>query len=273
MAVPKRKSGAGHKDTAPLFESISNVTIFVGITAASFESCLIQRRRSDIAPGCSLLPLYPLMGTNESGCLVTVPSVEHGSATTFVILAGGSSRRFGTDKALARVPGTGLTMLESMIQIGTGVCDQILVVGTRRFSSEERRVLWIDDRFPGEGPLGGLVTASGTGLIGMALTIGVDQPYAAAPVLQQLVSRSMERGVPICFDDAGIVHPLPVAMNLPAVAEQLKTVFLAGERSLRTALWGVGLQTIAAEPDVMTSLTDVDRPVDFLQSPNSMTEV
>lgn len=268
----KHKSGAGHKDTAPLFGSISNVTIFVGIAAASFESRLIQRRRSDIAPGCSLLSLYALIGSNESAWSVKTATDLYRSSSTCVILAGGSSRRFGTDKAMAIVPGTELTMLESIVQTAFTVCGQVLIVGDRRTKWDDHRVLWIADRYPGQGPLGGLVTAGESSLVGRAVVIGVDQPYITSAVLGRLDKRSRQLSVPVCFAESGIVHPLPVAIDLPCVAAQLKSTFLIGERSLRAALLEIGLQSIPIQADELPFLRDVDRPSDFVHPGNIITE-
>ncbi len=173
---------------------------------------------------------------------------------------------------MAVVPGTPLSMLQTMIHLGIEVCGQVLIVGQRRTNHDDHRVLWIDDRYPGEGPLGGLVTAGGTGLVAGAIVIGVDQPYVTVQILRRLELRASEAGVPICYSESGIVHPLPVAMDLQSVAAQLKAKFIAGERSLRTALQGVGLQSLEAGPGDLMALRDVDRPTDFRAHSVSITD-
>jgi molybdopterin-guanine dinucleotide biosynthesis protein A len=72
------------------------------------------------------------------------------------VLAGGGSTRFGRDKALVEVGGT--PMLERMIELLRGVTKQVkLVVTPGKYS--EFGVETVKDRWPGEGPLGGIITA------------------------------------------------------------------------------------------------------------------
>ena len=72
------------------------------------------------------------------------------------ILAGGGSTRFGRDKALVEVGGT--PMLERITELLRGVTKQVKLVATRGKYSEFG-VGTIEDRWPGEGPLGGIITA------------------------------------------------------------------------------------------------------------------
>ena len=72
------------------------------------------------------------------------------------ILAGGGSTRFGRDKALVEVDG--LPMLGRMIALVRSVAENVKVVGApEKYAQFEREM--VSDRWPGEGPLGGIVTA------------------------------------------------------------------------------------------------------------------
>ena len=70
--------------------------------------------------------------------------------------AGGGSTRFGTDKALAMLGGK--TMLQRSGELLAGVCDEVHVVAP---AGKYNDVPWpvIVDRWPGQGPLGGILTA------------------------------------------------------------------------------------------------------------------
>lgn len=73
--------------------------------------------------------------------------------TLGTVLAGGRSRRFGSDKAEALLDGR--TLLDHALAALRPHCDEIAIVGRR-----SRNVLFIDDRpHPGLGPLGGLAGA------------------------------------------------------------------------------------------------------------------
>ena len=70
--------------------------------------------------------------------------------------AGGGSTRFGTDKALVQLAGK--TMLQRTVELLAQVCDNVRVVAP---AGKYNDVPWpvIADRWPGEGPLGGILTA------------------------------------------------------------------------------------------------------------------
>ncbi|MGH7024682.1 MAG: molybdenum cofactor guanylyltransferase [Caulobacteraceae bacterium] len=73
--------------------------------------------------------------------------------TLGVVLAGGASRRFGSDKARAMLGGRSL--LEHAVRALRPHCDEVAIVGRR-----SRALLALDDRpGPGLGPLGGLAGA------------------------------------------------------------------------------------------------------------------
>jgi molybdenum cofactor guanylyltransferase len=70
--------------------------------------------------------------------------------------AGGGSTRFGRDKALAEIAGK--TMLGRTGELLASVCDDVHVVAP---ASKYVASPWpiLSDRWPGEGPLGGILTA------------------------------------------------------------------------------------------------------------------
>ncbi len=78
------------------------------------------------------------------------------TAVAGYVLAGGASRRFGSDKALARLGGE--TLLARMCRLVTAVHGNVRIVAPQaRYGAESAEIL--EDRWPGEGPLGGVLTA------------------------------------------------------------------------------------------------------------------
>ena len=72
------------------------------------------------------------------------------------IQAGGGSTRFGTDKAQSRLDGK--TMLQRTGELLASVCDDVRIVAPAgRYADAPWPV--VPDRWPGEGPLGGILTA------------------------------------------------------------------------------------------------------------------
>ena len=72
------------------------------------------------------------------------------------VQAGGGSTRFGTDKALAKIAGR--TMLQRTGDLLGHVCDEVSVIApAAKYEGTPWKV--IEDQWPGEGPLGGILTA------------------------------------------------------------------------------------------------------------------
>lgn len=71
------------------------------------------------------------------------------------VLTGGASRRMGRDKALIDIGGLALVERGAEVLERAG-CAPVVAVGPRRLAAT---VASIDDLYPGEGPLGGILTA------------------------------------------------------------------------------------------------------------------
>ncbi|HXX17657.1 MAG TPA: molybdenum cofactor guanylyltransferase [Candidatus Eremiobacteraceae bacterium] len=112
------------------------------------------------------------------------------------VQAGGGSTRLGTDKALLQLAGK--TMLARTVELLSKVCEDVSIVAPAgKYSNEYGPVL--PDRWPGQGPLGGILTAlhhinqlvpadpSPTGtrdpLCAWALIVSCDMPFLTAPFL------------------------------------------------------------------------------------------
>jgi molybdenum cofactor guanylyltransferase len=108
------------------------------------------------------------------------------------VLAGGGSRRFGRDKALVEV--AGLPMLGRMIALLQSVAKNVKVVGAPdKYALFEKEM--VGDQWPGEGPLGGIVTAlEDAGGCAAAcqwnLILGCDMPFLTGDWLTFLCERA-----------------------------------------------------------------------------------
>ncbi|MFV1992174.1 MAG: molybdenum cofactor guanylyltransferase [Acidimicrobiales bacterium] len=154
------------------------------------------------------------------------------------VLAGGASRRFGSDKAVFRVEGS--TMLERAVSLLSSVnCDPILVVGGR---SEQRHVTgttFVPDKYPGEGPLGGVLTALDAVVASWTMMIACDLPYLNADVLEALLTHATTADVVLARTSRG-PEPL-VGLYSQTVQTRFEAAFRSGTRAVSDAL---GLVTV-----------------------------
>ncbi len=109
------------------------------------------------------------------------------------VLAGGGSTRFGQDKALAEFDGR--PMLLRMQGLIRSVLDDVTVIAAPRKYSDIG-VESLADRWPGEGPLGGIITAlvlseEASDAREWNLVIGCDMPFVSREWLVYMVERAV----------------------------------------------------------------------------------
>ena len=195
---------------------------------------------------------------------------------TGIVLAGGASRRFGSDKLTASYEGQ--TLLERAVAAVAAVSTEVVVV-----------VAPGDDRpLPGEalspvpvrraedpeshgGPLVGLLAGLETAREPVAVVVGGDMPALSVDVLRAL-TRAL--GPADGGHDAaalvrsGVLRPLPAAVRNGAATQAARRILGDGERSLVALMRELRTRQVAEaewrglDPAGAT-LLDVDRPEDL----------
>src|SRR5258708_13143959 len=108
------------------------------------------------------------------------------------VLAGGASRRFGADKASAQLGGR--IMLRRMCQLVESVAGSALVVASSERYAEYAEAM-VEDRWPGEGPLGGIITAlyataAADPIAEWSLMVSCDMPFLTRDWLEYLTANA-----------------------------------------------------------------------------------
>ncbi len=111
-----------------------------------------------------------------------------------VILAGGSSRRLRTNKALERIGGK--TLIERVIDSLAPLTTELLVVLARPKQAAvlplPSSVRVVTDRFPGHGSLGGVFTGVEASAEPWSLVVACDMPFLNVDLLRHLVAESAD---------------------------------------------------------------------------------
>lgn len=156
------------------------------------------------------------------------------------ILAGGGSTRFGRDKALVKVGG--MPMLKRMIEVVRSVTRQMKIVATPG-KYDAFGVEIVEDRWPGEGPLGGIITALEDAARSTAppewnLILSCDMPFLTGEWLAFLGERAVKSKAQVVFaHSASGPEPLCACWRTDAAAE-LRRGF---ERGVRKVMEGIAL--------------------------------
>lgn len=187
------------------------------------------------------------------------------------ITAGGQSRRFGSDKAAARL--SDRTLLDHVAASLEGCAPRLLVAPPGRYTLPGWRP--VPDTRPGEGPLAGLEAAlraaaeEGSGWVAFA---GVDLPRLTPAYWAALIGACTPGALAVqSLGDDG--HPQPLAaLYHTALLGRVTALLNAGERRLRAAVPGERRVIVAhaliqaACPD---ALHNVNTPADLAALQNA----
>lgn len=199
------------------------------------------------------------------------------------VQAGGGSTRFGTDKALVQLGGK--TMLQRTGELLAGVCDDVSIVAPAgKYPDAPWSVL--PDRWPGQGPLGGILTAllhidrlarsaqapeTELGLFSCALIVGCDMPFLTPEFLRELRDRALQSAALVVVpQSADGLEPLCACWNSLAAAS-LQTFFDAGVRKVADAMKLLPMEVLDASAwkrfDTDSRLFwNMNTPADFEQA-------
>ena len=220
---------------------------------------------------------------DESGLgevVTSSPRPGETGAVDAIVLAGGASRRMGTDKT--RIVLGGRTLLErSIAAVGQAGAQRIVVVSRdANANGLPAGVVAVADSLPGSGPLGGIVdglrhlasvdreatpmaaeTEGGDVVVVVASDHPDHDPAELAYVASMLRAASAETAAVIPVVD-GRDQTLHAAYRR-WLAEPLASQFDAGERSLHRALEAHPTIRVERTGPVRRSYRDLDDPTDL----------
>jgi molybdenum cofactor guanylyltransferase len=164
------------------------------------------------------------------------------------VLAGGGSTRFGQDKALVEIGGA--PMLLRMRSLLGDITGQVNVIAAPH-KYAKLGVASIGDRWEGQGPLAGIITAlQATNETGRAtewnLIIGCDMPFLTREWLTYLAERAHASAMEVVAPrSAQGLEPLCACWRTSAAAK-LQQVFEGGTRKITEAMKHLCMEVIDA---------------------------
>lgn len=170
----------------------------------------------------------------------------------------------GRDKALIEVEGTPMVR-RVVAALHAAGCAPVVAIGGDRAALESLGVVVVDDLFPGEGPLGGVITALARSLADVVAIASCDLPHLGGATIASLLA-AMDGGPGADEPDVALAvtdrpHPTCAAWRRSALPS-LQGVFDAGERRLTAAL--AVLRTAEIQVDAQ-DLANVNTPGDLPQ--------
>ena len=178
-----------------------------------------------------------------------------------LVLAGGLSTRFGSDKAAAQV--SGLSLLEGAVRLLQSCLEEVWV-SVRPDQASDRlrsRFRCLFDRYPGQGPAAGLEAAHARAPGHAWLALACDQPGLGGADLRRLIAERDARAAATAFCDPRTKAPQPLcAIYEPATLAGLAQATIAGSGpSPRAYLASRPLKLIPLEITNINSHEDLRR--------------
>lgn len=169
----------------------------------------------------------------------------------------------GTDKALVAGPDGRALALVGVEALRAAGAAEIVVVGGDEASLRALGLPWVADLHPGEGPLGGILTAFAHTTAERVVVMACDMPGVGPSVPAALAEAlAAEPDAAVALAVVGErEQPLTACWRRSSALPALRSAFAAGERAPRKVLPELGVVHVAGLP--VQQLVDVDSPEDL----------
>lgn len=127
------------------------------------------------------------------------------TGTSVIIIAGGASKRMGSDKRTVKLGDRSLA--QHTLDLAMQLSDDI-VVSCNKQIPEFKEYFVVPDRTPGRGPVEGLVSALSHIQYPNTITLSIDMPFVTAGLVKRLLDQHQPREVTF-FTIKGEMQPFP----------------------------------------------------------------
>ncbi len=172
----------------------------------------------------------------------------------------------GRDKAFIEFDGVPLVLVAAAALLGAGATS-LCCVGGDEERLAELGLSHVVDGHPGEGPLGGLLTAFERDPGGLVMVLTCDLPLVRAAAVSAMVDSLGDH------PHAAVAAPrledrlqlLSAAYRPAMVLDVLGSAFRCGQRAVRTALAGLEVVEVELSGELAATLRDADTPRDLAE--------
>ncbi len=140
-----------------------------------------------------------------------------------IILAGGKSKRFGSDKALSLFQGKPL--IQAVFQVAENISDNIIIVTNSPEKMEFLNYPKYEDLIPGTGSLGGIYTGLHYSDQDLNIVLPCDMPFISTECIQFLLDKANGNDITVPFHRHKL-EPLCAIYSkrcLPFIKDQIET--------------------------------------------------
>jgi molybdenum cofactor guanylyltransferase len=157
----------------------------------------------------------------------------------------------GRDKSLLAIDGVPMAVRVAEVLRAAG-CTSVVAIGGDSVALAAAGLVVIADEYPGEGPLGGVITAlaahpDAAAVVVVACDLPAVRPASVCALLDGV------KGHDVAVATADRVQPVCAAWR-PGVAATLRAMFEGGERRMLAALAALSQVAVAVAPHDLTNV-------------------
>jgi molybdopterin-guanine dinucleotide biosynthesis protein A len=180
-----------------------------------------------------------------------------------VVLTGGSSRRMGCTKALIEVGGVPMASIVAEALAGAG-CKTVVALGGNPEELADLDMAVLPDEHPGQGPLGGVISALGScpSAATAVVVVACDLPWISSSDLSDLVAAARDNPLAdVVVARTTRLEPACGVWN-PKCLPALREMFADGERALHPAIAQLSSVEVTVDERAMRNIntpSDLDQ--------------
>ena len=180
-----------------------------------------------------------------------------GAPFTVAVLIGGDSSRMGADKATYEVDGVAMANRVAAAASEAGATEVLMIGGTQA-RAKNLAGSWRKDSFPGEGPLGGVITALKVAEHDSVVVLSCDMPFITAAVIRSLVGGLSDAQATVGRTDR--LNWLCAAWSREECLKPLQGVWKRNERAVHRA---AVLLDVMEVPVPAVAVRNINSPADL----------
>jgi molybdopterin-guanine dinucleotide biosynthesis protein A len=176
------------------------------------------------------------------------------NSASVIILTGGTSTRFGSDKSQAKIDG--VSLIERILSSIPTEFETVIVGPDPKILNAHYRT--VQESPIGGGPVAGFKAGLGICTSENVVLIAADMPFAVSRTLHLLESMKPHDDAVMYVDKEGFKQPLAAVYRVEAVERALALMGEAHGQSMQTMLSHLQIREIVMSKEVAEALSDID---------------
>ena len=181
------------------------------------------------------------------------------NSASVIVLTGGSSTRFGSDKSQAKIGG--VSLIERILTSIPSEFETIIVGPDPKILGAHYRT--VHENPIGGGPLAGFKAGLEICASEIVVLIATDMPFALSRTLHLMESMKPHDDAVVYVDADGIKQSLAAIYRVEAVERALSLIENAHGQSMQTMLSYLQIREIEMSKEVAQALRDIDTTEDL----------